>query len=141
MELGFKGMKFFRGFLGLLLTAALVAATSATGPLTAANQASGSSAGLLTAPRERPAGCHAHGGNSLPDSRLPQSPPAPASYQCCLTDHDVAVVQASFHTPPSQHLTQSTRQIMPALTACSYNRSKVSRVLPADPPGITPLRI
>lgn len=138
----FKVMTFAREILGLLLIAALGMATLVPGPLTAANHAFGSSAGILAAPGERPAGCHGHGRQGLPGSRLPQSPPpAPASYQCCLTGHDAAVVQASFYTPPSQHWTQTTLQIMPALTKCSFNGSKASRVFSADPPRIAPLRI
>jgi len=59
-------MKFAREILGLLLIAALVMAAWSTDAL--ADHASGPSTGLLAARGEPPAGCHAHGGNSLPDS-------------------------------------------------------------------------
>jgi len=135
-------MKCGSKILGLLLIAALGMSTLARGALTAPDHSSRSSAGLLAAPGERPAGCHAHGGRSLPDSQLPPSaPPAPASRQCCLTGHDVAVVQASHHTPPSQPWTRVTVQIAPALTECFLSGPEVSMVLSADPPGLTPLRI
>jgi len=138
----FKIMKCGSRTLGLLLTAALVMATWATGALTAADLASRSLAGLPAPPVEHPTGCHAHGGKSLPDSQLPHSPrPAPASHQCCLTGHDVAMVQPSHPTPPSRQWTQVAVQIMAALTECSYEESDVSMVLAADPPGMTPLRI
>jgi hypothetical protein len=140
-------MTFARDILGLLLIAALAMATLATSALTAAEHASGSSAGLLAGPGERPEGCHAHGGKSLSDSQLPRipvphSPPsAPAGYQCCLTGHNVAAVQASHYTPPSYQWTRVILQIAPPLTEYVFNESEVSMVVFADPPGITPLRI
>lgn len=138
----FKIMKYGSRTLGLLLIAALVIATWTTGALTAADLASRSLAGLPAPPVEHPAGCHAHGGKSLPDSQLPHSPrPAPASHQCCLTGHNVAAVQASHPTPPSRQWTRVTLQIVPALIECSYKESDVLMVLSADPPGMTPLRI
>jgi len=90
-------------------------------------------------------GCHAHGGKGLPDSqphsRFPHTQPrAPVSYQCCLTGHDAAVVQPSHYAPPSHQWIRVTLQIVPALAECSYS-SEVSKVLSADPPNITPLRI
>lgn len=128
--------------LGFLLIATLVMATLASGALTAADHASGSSGGLLAAPGERPAGCHAHGGKNLSGSQLPHSSPSPpASHECCLTGHDVAVVQASHYTPPSHPWRRATLQIAPVLTECFFRGSEVSMVLSADPPGITPLRI
>jgi hypothetical protein len=137
--IGFKVMTFAREIVAFLLIAALVTGT-ATAALTAADHASGS-AGLLAASGERPAGCHAHSGMPLPDSQVPHSPaPTPASYRCCLIGHDVAVVQASYSSPFSHQWTRVTLQIAPALAECSH-LSEVSKVLSADPPDITPLRI
>jgi hypothetical protein len=144
-------MKFAREILGLLLIAILAMATSATGYLTAADHASGSSVELLSAPGERPASCHAHGRMSLSDSQLPHSPvshssvplsspPAPVRYECCLTGHDVAVVQAPHYTSPSHQWTRVTMQI-PPLTEYIFSGSEVSMLVSADPPGTTPLRI
>jgi len=144
-------MNFAREILGLLLIATLAMATSATSASTAADHASGSSAELLPAPGERHVGCHAHGGTSLSDSQPPHSsvfhssvphssPPAPVRYECCLTGHDVAVVQAPHYTPPSHRWTRVTMQIRP-LIEYIFNGSEVSMLVFADPPGTTPLRI
>jgi hypothetical protein len=136
-------MKFGSKILGLLLIAALLIATLATRSLALAVADHAPSAAL----DERPSGCHAHGGQSLPplhNSALPHSPlPAPVSYQCCLTGHDAAVVPASTSPqPPAQcQYTQVTLQIESALTACFLGDLEVSMLLSADPPGTTPLRI
>jgi len=145
-------MKFAREILGLLLIAVLVTAGLATDTLTAADHASGSSAGPLAARGEPRAGCHAHGGNSLPDSqlhhsRLPRSPlshsprPAPMSHQCCLTGHDAAAVQASQSPQPSAQCTPVSLQTESAQKLRFLGRLEVSMVLAADPPGTTALRI
>jgi len=128
-------MKFGSKILGLLLIAALVTATLATRSLAVAGADGAPSAAV----DERPAGCHAHGGQSLPLSPLP----APVSYQCCLTGHDAAVVPASTSPqPPAQwQYTQVTLQMQSALTAYFLGGLEVSMLLSADPPGTTPLRI
>ena len=134
-------MKFARQIPGLVLLAALVTAMLAAGPWIAANHASGSSAGLLAAPRERPAGCHAHGGtipNSQP-SHFPQ--PAPLNYQCCLTGHDVPLVQASHSPQPSAQCSRLALRVEPALRSFAITDLKVAMVLTTDPPGSPPLRI
>jgi hypothetical protein len=134
-------MKFGSKFLGFLQIAALLSSTLATSALAEADHASASSAGRA-ALGERPAACHAHGSNSLPDSQLPHSPrPVPLSYQCCLTGHDAAVVQASDSLQLSVESTSVHRQSEPALTINFLGDLEVSTVLSADPPGTTPLRI
>ncbi len=135
-------MKYESKILGLLLIAALVMATLTTRSLavTVAAADHAPSAAL----DERPAGCHAHGGQSLPLSPLPHSPlPAPVSYQCCLTGHDAAVVSASTSPqPPAQcQYAQVTLQIQSALTAYFLGGLEISMLLSADPPGTNPLRI
>jgi hypothetical protein len=133
-------MKFGSKIPGLLLIAALLMATLATRSLAIAVADHAPSAAV----DERPAGCHAHGGQSLPPSPLPRSPlPAPVSYQCCLTGHDAAVVPASTSPqPPAQcQYTQVTLQIQSALTAYILGDLEVSMLLSADPPRTTPLRI
>jgi len=144
--IAFRVMTFAREILGLLLIAALAMATLATSALTTAEHASGSDTGLLAGSSERPEGCHGHSGKSLSDSQLPysvphSSPSAPASYQCCLTGHNVAAVQASHYTPPSYQWTRVILQIAPPLTEYVFNESEVSMVVFADPPGMTTLRI
>ena len=129
-------MKFESKILGLLLIAALVTATLVTRSL----------AGTVTADHaqsvavdERPAGCHAHRGQSLPLSPLP----APVSYKCCLTGHDAAVVPATTSPqPPAQcQYAQVTLQIESAVTTYFFGGLEVSMVPSAEPPGTTPLRI
>jgi hypothetical protein len=139
-------MKFGSKIPGLLLIAALVMATLATRSL-----AVGVAVAIAVADHapfsaldERPAGCHAHGGQSLPLPPLPRLPiPAPVSYQCCLTGHDAAVVPASASPqPPAQwQYTRVTLQIESALTAYFLGGLEVPMLLSADPPGTTPLRI
>jgi hypothetical protein len=133
-------MKFGSKILGLLLIAALVTATLVTRSLAVGVPDHAPSEAL----DERPAGCHAHGGQSLPLAPQPHSPlPAPVSYKCCLTGHDAAVVPASTSPqPPAQcHYTQVALQIQSALTAYFLGDLDVSIRLSADPPGTTPLRI
>jgi hypothetical protein len=140
--MGFKVMikaaieitSFAREILGLLLIAAVV---MATGAVAEADHASPPWA----APAHRPAGCHGHGGETLPDSHLPHSRrPAPVSYQCCLTGHEAAVVQASYSPQPSFQCSHF-RLIESAPTARCLEGLEVLMVLSADPPGTTPLRI
>jgi len=124
--------------LGLLLIAALVTAALPTGALVLAAADHAPSAAL----DERPAGCHAHGGQSLPLSQLPHSPlPAPASYQCCLTGHDAAVVPASTSPQPPAPRAPVPPQIESLLTGYFLDGLEVAMVPSAEPPGTTPLRI
>jgi|ERR1700687_696852 len=127
-------MKFGSKILGLLLIAALLLATRSLAVAIAVADHAPSAA-----VDERQAGCHAHGGKSLPRSPLP----APVSYQCCLTGHDAAVMPASTSPqPPAQcQYTRVTLQIESALTVYFLGGLEVSMLLSADPPGMTPLRI
>ncbi len=132
-------MKFGSKILGLLLIAALVMATRSLAVAVA-----GADNTPSAAVDERPAGCHAHGGQSLPLSPLPHSPlPAPVNYQCCLTGHDAAVVSASTspQRPAQCQYAQVTLQIQSALTAYFLGGLEISMLLSADPPGTNPLRI
>ena len=123
-------MNYGSKILGLLLIAALVTAALPTGAL------------VLAAVDERPAGCHAHGGQSVPLSQLPHSPlPAPASYQCCLTGHDAAVVPASTSPEPPAPSAPAPPQIESLLTGYFLGGLEVSMVPSAEPPGRTALRI
>ena len=130
-------MKFGLKILGLLLITALVIAPLAMNALAEAGHASASFVGQLAGLGARPAGCHAHGGKSLPDSPRP----VPVSYQCCLTGHDAAVVPASHSPQPSAPRSRVIQQIKPALTICFLGSLGVLMVLSADPPGTTPMRI
>jgi hypothetical protein len=131
-------MNYGSKILGLLLIAALVSAALPTGALVLAAADHVPSAAV----DERPAGCHAHGGQSLPLSQLPHSPlPAPASYQCCLTGHDAAVVPASTSPQPPAPSAPVPPQIESLLTGYFLGGLEVSMVPSAEPPGTTPLRI
>jgi hypothetical protein len=131
-------MNYGSKILGLLLIAALVSAPLPTGALVLAAADHVPSAAV----DERPAGCHAHGGQSLPLSQLPHSPlPAPASYQCCLTGHDAAVVPASTSPQPPAPSAPVPPQIESLLTGYFLGGLEVSMVPSAEPPGTTPLRI
>jgi len=137
-----EDMKFGREILELLLIAALVMSTLATGVRAEADHAASSSSLSLAAPAPRSASCHSQGSKTLPDSQKSHSPrPAPVSYQCCLTGHDAAVVRALFVPHPSGQGTRLGLGREPALTTCCLRDLEVSMVLSADPPGSTPLRI
>ncbi len=134
-------MQFVFKILSLLQVAVLLTSTSATSVWADAERVSAQSTGVAGV-AERSAGCHAHGGQSLPDSQLPHSPsPMPVSYQCCLTGHDAAVVQASDSPQLSVEYASVHPQIEPALTANFLSALEVSTALAADPPSTTPLRI
>jgi hypothetical protein len=136
--------------LGLLLSAVIIAAPLAAPLATKAwaepDTAGASSSGFPAGGTEHPAGCHAHAGKTLPHSQpprpqLPHSPrPTPVSYQCCLTGHDVAVVQAFLSPQPSIQCTRVTLRLDPASISL-LDELEVSALLSADPPGTTPLRI
>jgi len=126
---------FAREILGLLLIAAVVTATGAVAETDHASSP-------LMAPAQPAAGCHGHVGETLPDSHLPHSRrPAPVSYQCCLTGHEAAVVEASYSPQPSFQCSHFIRRIESAPTARCLEGLEVLMVLSADPPGTTPLRI
>src|ERR1700686_74086 len=131
-------MKYGSKILGLLLIAALVSAALPTGALVFA----GADHVPAAAGDERPAGCHAHGGQSLPLSQLPHSPlPAPASYQCCLTGHDAAVVPASTSPQPPAPRAPVPPHIESLRTGYFLGGLDDSMVPSAEPPGRTALRI
>jgi hypothetical protein len=133
-------MKHGSKILGLLLIMALVTAGLPPGSLEVAAAGANHGPAPSVALGERPAGCHAH--KNLPDSPLPHSPlPAPASYQCCLTGHDAAVVPASTSPQPPAPSAPAPPQIESLLTGYFLGGLEVSMVPSAEPPGTTPLRI
>ena len=91
-------------------------------------------AALSVAPARHPAGCHSHG---------PGTPThAPASYQCCVSGHDVAIPNPAF----------SSRRLAARICAMSdalglrpdfpHDRISVLFVVSSNsPPGAVPLRI
>jgi hypothetical protein len=140
-----KHMKVGSRILRVLLIATLVMATSLTSARAEADLASGSPARQLATSGKRPATCHAHGATSSHVPPAQSAPALPVSHQCCLTGHDVAVVQSSFRTPSSERTSErwinANLKIAPVLTLSFFERLSVMIVLPADPPGWTPLRI
>jgi len=119
---------------GLLLIVVLVLAT---GTWAEDDPASAS----LPARGENPAGCRAHGSDSLPHSPSDSPQPAPMNSRCCLTGHDAAAVQASVFPHPSSQTARVAPQIEPVPTESFSHRLDISLVLYADPPGTIPLRI
>src|SRR5258708_9984835 len=81
-------------------------------------------------PVESPGGCHQHGGKT----------PSPASYQCCLTGHNVAILQSS-HAAEPFHFTQSEPAGEDSSSVFSAVPSDQISVPAAGPPGSSPLRI
>jgi hypothetical protein len=122
---------------GFLLIAAVVIAPLTTGVWAEAESAAASQPGL----GDRPAMCHKHQGTTAPVSNFPHSPHSvPPSYQCCLTGHDAAVVQASDSPQPAASRACITVHIEPALML-SLSGLKGAILPSADSPGTTPLRI
>jgi hypothetical protein len=67
--------------------------------------------------------------------------PMPVSYQCCLTGHDAALLQAPYQTQFSVQSVQARVEVEPALTVSAFESSEAATVISTDPPGKTPLRI
>lgn len=81
---------------------------------------------------ERPSGCHEHG------SQTP-APPS-TSYQCCLTGHNIAVLQATQSEQPPFTI-RSEFPVEPA-TSLLEDAGYIERTIASGaPPGVTPLRI
>jgi hypothetical protein len=80
------------------------------------------------------AGCHSHG---------PATPsPAPTSYQCCVSGHDVAIPNVSFSSRPLASRLCGLAADKQLCLGFAPDRHSVMFVLPADsPPGAAPLRI
>jgi hypothetical protein len=101
----------------------------------------------LTTPGRHPAGCHGHGGDSLPESSRsaslpPRSPlQAPVSYRCCLIGHATALLQTSDLQQLSIHYASAAQQIEFARTESLLSAHEVPTALSADPPNTAPLRI
>jgi hypothetical protein len=137
--------------LGLLLTAALTITPLATIAFAAADHLSASPREQSAAPSETSSGCHAHASaplthSPLSHSPLPRSPlstpiPTPMSYQCCLTGHDVAVVQASQSSRPLTECARLTVRIEPLLAECLVGAFEFTAAVSSDLPDTTQLRI
>ena len=135
--------------LGFLLAMALVTAPLASGAIAADHtqprSAQASSAKRMAGLDERREGCHAHGSRTFPHAPTPHPPsggsPVPGSYQCCLTGHDAAVVQASLSTQPSDQSVAVALKSEPPLRECALLALEISAALSAGPPLRTPLRI
>ena len=88
--------------------------------------------GVMARPHKRPAGCHDHGGKG--------SVPAPQSYQCCQTGHNVALVRVSC----LPHLASQVAEMLadePQIAAPTGRSWEPVTVFSGDSPGPTPLRI
>src|SRR5579864_920050 len=94
----------------------------------------GAQAGASVAPPQHPAGCHSHS---------PATPaPTPASYQCCVNGHAVALPTASFASPPLEAQVCGLAVARQLGLDSSSDRLSVAFVLPSNsPPGAVSLRI
>ncbi len=81
---------------------------------------------------ERSSGCHEHGSSS--------PSPRPASYQCCLTGHNTAVLPAT-HTAAIVHEFRGELLTQPSVSALNGSGLTERAIFSGDPPGATPLRI
>ena len=82
---------------------------------------------------ERPPGCHEHGG--------PAPSPSPADAQCCLTGHNVAVLQAAHAAQPLLSGEQLDLVAGPPAKAVGIAWEHLFTISAAQPPGSHPLRI
>jgi len=81
-------------------------------------------------PVESSGGCHEHGGKM----------PAPASYQCCVTGHNVAALQIPYSLEPFHVIPSELTSERSCRTFSAASSDKIS-VPAASPPGCNPLRI
>jgi hypothetical protein len=128
--------------LGLLLIAALALATSPADVWAEAGHAFG----VAATPGEHSTACHAHMADIPANSQATEpsrshSLPAPANYQCCLTGHDAAIVQARHYQQTCAQFSRFEFEIEPAAALCFSGHVQLSRVVCTDPPGTNPLRV
>jgi hypothetical protein len=81
-------------------------------------------------PTQSSGGCHEHGGKM----------PAPASYQCCLTGHNAAVLQIPYSPEPFHVFPIELAGEDSSHKSQAASSDKIS-VPAAGPPGSNPLRI
>jgi len=131
-------MKVSLKILSLMLIPAIVMTMSATGAWMNADYAPVPPISLS----DRMPPCHAPGAANLPGPPAPSSAPRlPASYQCCLTDHALAIVHASDCSRPPAQFTRVREQIEPSSTILLLSARELQTIVLSDPPGVTPLRI
>lgn len=80
---------------------------------------------------QRLSGCHGHSG----------TPAQAPSHDCCLTAHDVAVLQMSDISRPHIHRKEADLPLEPLSATTSPAATDPSPICSAAPPGITPFRI
>jgi len=81
---------------------------------------------------EHRSGCHEHGG---------KTPAQAPNHDCCLTGHDVAVLQVSHVPRPLIQGPLAALELQTLLDAAFSAATKPSSVSSPDPPDIVPLRI
>jgi hypothetical protein len=125
-------MKFASKIVGLCLVVTLIAAFAPANDAWAEVDRAPHS---LAVPVESAASCHARGGSESSESQRP------LSYRCCMTGHDVAVVQASQSPRPIARCVRVVSQVEPGLTESTIRAVDGSIILSAYPPSTSPLRI
>jgi hypothetical protein len=88
----------------------------------------------------RAAGCHAHRDLPLPDPPARHSP-TPAKYQCCLTGHDAAMVQATHGRHQPVLWTRATAKSATEILSVSSGKVDCLVISAWHSPGLSPLRI
>ncbi len=85
--------------------------------------------------------CHAHAASVPVQPVRSSAPHGPANYQCCLTDHAVAVVHDSECSRPAVQFARVAPQIEPTTAILLVSAHELRTIVLSDPPGATPLRI
>lgn len=135
-------MKFRYKLLGILLITAVVGTTFAR------NASAGSDNGAQATANSPMAGeartdCPVHASHAPPASPAYDShnPPTPSNYQCCVTGHNAAVLQASSVPLPGSQCAHFVSPARPAALLVTSLHSTTSKLLTSDLPDTAPLRI
>ena len=140
-------MKLRYRLLGILLITAVVGTTFARNASAESNNGAETTASSLI-PGEATADCPVHASHAPPaspayDSRThdPSTPSRPSNYQCCVTGHNAAVLQASSLPLPVSQCAPFTLPARPTALLVTSLHSATSKLLTSDLPNTAPLRI
>jgi hypothetical protein len=137
-------MKFRYRLLGILLITAVIEATFAT---TASAEWNNGAQATANSPMagEATTDCPVHASHAPPASPAYDSrnhhPSTPSNYQCCVTGHNAAVLQASSVPLPVSQCAHFVSPARPTALGVASLDSATSKLLTSDPPSTAPLRI
>ena len=137
-------MKLRYRLLGILLITAVVGTTFARNASTEWENGAETTASSPI-PGEATADCPVHASHAPPaspayDSRT-HNPPTPSSYQCCVTGHNAAVLQASSVPLPVSQCAHFASPARPTVLLVTSLHSATSKLLTSGLPDTAPLRI